>query len=495
MKRYILSIDQGTTGTTALAIGSDGVVLGSFTKNYQQIYPKEGWVEQKPDDILKSVKLAISGLIKKTKLQPKNIISIGITNQRETVVLWDQNTGKALYNAIVWQCRRSTEKTEEMKKEGLSDWVRKKTGLTLDPYFSATKMQWLFENLRPGRRSVCMGTIDSFLIWNLTGGKSFFTEPSNASRTQVYNIKNHKWDSDLLNYFKIEEGFLPEVISSNDNFGTVKGFKPLIDGTPINAVLGDQQSSLFAHGAFNAGEAKCTYGTGSFILMNIGEKLKVSKAGLLTTVAWSLKNKKTSYAFEGGAFNCASSLNWLQNQMGLIKKSSDIGEIAKSVKDSHGCLFAPTLSGLGAPIWSPETRGAFIGLSLSTTKSHLCRAVLEGLSFQNELTFRALEKDFKGKISNIFVDGGASQSDEFMKIQSKMFGRKVTRPINIETTALGVAYLSGVTSGVFKNESSVQKLNKTDKVFNLKPSSKNKESVGHYEIFFNSLKSKPFTTF
>lgn len=494
-KKFILSIDQGTTGTTALAISADGTVEGAVTKNYKQIYPQQGWVEQKPLDILKSVKASIMGLFKNTSLKPENLISVGITNQRETVVIWDRATGEPLYDAIVWQCKRTTEKTEQMKKEGLSDWVRKKTGLTLDPYFSATKMQWLLENLRVKKRSICIGTVDSFLIWNLTGGKSFFTEPSNASRTQVYNIKKHTWDKDLLDYFKINAEFLPEVIQSNDTFGEVKGFKPLLDGTPINAVLGDQQSSLFAHGAFKAGEAKCTFGTGSFILMNIGERLKVSKAGLLTTVAWSLKDKKTNYAFEGGAFNCASSLNWLQSEMGLIKKSADVGEFAASVKSAQGCLFAPTLSGLGAPLWSPETRGAFVGLSLGTTKNHLCRAVLEGLSFQNELIFRALEKDFKEKISNIYVDGGASQSDEFMKIQSKLFKRKVTRPKNIETTALGVGYLSGVTAGVFKNESSVQRLNKTDKVYNLKPTKDDLKTVKDYELFFNRLKSKPFTTF
>ena len=312
------------------------------------------------------------------------------------------------------------------------------------------------------------------------------TEPSNASRTMLFNIDQGKWDSELLDYFKVPKGCLPQVVVSDDDFGQVKNFSPLKEGTPIRAVLGDQQSSLYGHGAFKAGDAKCTYGTGSFILMNTGEKRISSKNGLLSTVAWSLKNKRNVYALEGGAFDCASCLNWFTKTIGLVSSPENIGFEAAKVKSSYGVLFAPTFSGLGAPYWNPQSRGAFIGLSLGVKKSHLCRSLLEGLSFQNELIFRALEKDIKQKTSKIFIDGGAAQSDEFMRIQAQFSQKKLIRPKSVETTALGVGLLAGQGLGLY-NQEAIKTLNPVEKEFKVNLDKESRKNLKNYDIFFKAL--------
>ena len=493
IKEYILSIDQGTTGSTAMLLDDKGHLVSSANVPFKQLYPKEGWVEHKPSDIIRSVKRAIAKTLDQSNVTSENIKSIGITNQRETVVFWNKKTGKTYGNAIVWQCRRTSLEIEKMKKEGCESWVKKKTGLTLDPYFSGSKIAWFLKRFKDSKKDLCIGTIDSYLIWTLTKGQSFFTEPSNASRTMLFNLKNQNWDKELLDYFKVDECNLAKVIHSDGDFGSVKGFNPLTDGTPIRAVLGDQQSSLYGHGAFKSGEAKCTYGTGSFILMNTGDKKVNSKNGLLSTVAWSLTGKKTTYALEGGAFNCASCIDWFTKTMGVISKADMIGPEAMKVQDSHGVLFAPTFSGLGAPYWNSTTRGAFVGLTLGVEKAHLCRSVLEGLSFQNELIFKALEKDSKQKIAKIFVDGGASNSDEFMKIQSAFSQKTFIRPTNIETTALGVGLLAGQSMGLYKRKGS-HSLNHPEKEFRLSQSSKVNKTLKSYDELFKCLKKTPFAT-
>lgn len=490
MKNLILSIDQGTTGSTALLMDLKGKVVGSHNEPFKQIFPKPGWVEHNPNDILKSVKTALKKVLEKTKKNPKNIFTIGITNQRETVVFWDGKTGKPYGNAIVWQCRRTSKRTEQIQKTSFSKTISKKTGLSVDPYFSSTKMEWFLKNNKDYKKNIKdlkIGTIDSFLIWNLTKRESFYTEPSNASRTQLFNLKTQTWDKDLLKYFKISEDFLPEVLDSNAEFGMVKGFAPLIDGTPITGVLGDQQSALYGQGALKAGDVKCTFGTGSFILLNTGEAIKASKNGLLTTVAWRLKGQKPVYALEGGAFNCSSCINWFKDELGVITKSSEIGEKAFSVKNSNGVQFAPTFSGVGAPYWSPDSRGAFIGLTRGATGAHMSRALLEGLSFQNTLIFQAMKKDFGKALKSIYVDGGASQSNEFMKIQSAFSGQTLVRPKNIETTAMGAAYIAGLGSGVFSKAS-----NPVDKKFQMNPSKEEKELIKQYDILFKAICKPPF---
>lgn len=489
----VLSIDQGTTGSTALILNSEGSILTSINVPFKQIYPKKSWVEHDPKDILKSVKGAIKGALKDAKVSPENIKSIGITNQRETVVFWNKKTGKTYGNAIVWQCKRSQSIVDQLKKEGHEEWVKKRTGLALDPYFSASKIAWFLKKIKAPKKDLMIGTIDTFLIWSLTGGKSFMTEPSNASRTMLFNLKTRTWDQKLLKLFGVDESMLAKVTSSNGEFGSTKGFAPLKDGTPICAVLGDQQSSLYGQKAFRAGDAKCTFGTGSFILMNTGQKKVHSKNGLLTTVAWSLKNQKPVFALEGGAFNCASCINWLTKGMGVLTKPEEIGAEAMKVKTSLGLLFAPTFSGLGAPYWNSQTKGAFVGLNLGTTKAHMSRAVLEGLSFQNELIFRALEKDAKQSISKIFVDGGASKSDAFMRIQSQYSQKRLLRPKSIETTALGVGLLAGESIGLYKS-SMYKKINPLDKEFKTKHVLESKQSLKAYESFFEVLARPPFAT-
>lgn len=490
MKNLILSIDQGTTGSTALVMNDKGKVLGSVNVPFKQIFPKIGWVEHDPTDILKSVKKAIKLVFQKIKRNPKDILTIGITNQRETVVFWDAKTGKSYGNAIVWQCRRSSARTTAIKKKGDEAWIRSKTGLSVDPYFSSSKIEWFLKNQKYDKKNLRIGTIDTFLIWNLTGGESFVTEPSNASRTQLFNIKTGKWDEKLLKYFSVKKEYLAKVLSSNSNFGQVKGFLPLVDGTSITGVLGDQQSALFGQRALKSGDVKCTFGTGSFILLNTGNKIVKSKSGLLTTVAWSFEGESATYALEGGAFNCGSCISWFTENFGVLKKSSDIGVLASRVENSLGVKFAPTFSGVGAPYWAPEAKGAFVGLTRGAKASHMARAILEGLSFQNTLIFEAMAKDFGGKLKAVYVDGGAAQSDVFMEIQAAFSGENLKRPLNVETTAVGAALMAGVGCGIFKKQ--MKNANPVEKAFKKKMKASDGILLKSYRGLFETLVKSPF---
>ncbi len=498
MKDLILALDQGTTGSTAFLLKTDGRIMGSHNVEFPQIFPKEGWVEHNPNDILKSVKEAISGVFQKTNAKISDVLSIGITNQRETVVYWDLKTGEPIGNAIVWQCRRTTKRAESLIKQKKQTLIRSKTGLPIDPYFSSTKMEWILKN-RKSKNGI-LGTIDTFLLWHLTGGKSFYTEPSNASRTQVFNIKNLTWDKDLLKLFKIKEELLPEVLDSNADFGKTKGFLPLPDGISINGILGDQQSALFGQGAFNLGEAKCTFGTGSFILFNTGDKIVKSKAKLLSTVAWKLKKNKSvrggggvTYALEGGAFNCGSTIQWLRDSLEFFSNSKDIEELIKNgnKKNDEGLgelVFVPSFSGMGAPIWEPRAKGAFLGINRGTNKSQLSKAVLEGLSYQNAIIISAMEKDLGKKLTKLFVDGGASKNDLFMELQSSFLGKKLYRPENIETTAFGASLMAGLGAGVWSSLKELKGLNPVDlSIKGAWSSSKRLKKVRRYQAAFDSV--------
>lgn len=439
----ILAIDQGTTGTTAVFFDQKGKAVAKGYCEIPQHYPKPAWVEHDPKDILKSVTTSIREAIKVGKINTANIAAIGITNQRETVVGWNPLTGKSSHNAIVWQCRRTSEFTEKLKKDKTkSQKIFKTTGLVVDPYFSSSKISWLLKNKHIGPNDL-VGTIDSFLVWNLTGGEKHITDVSNASRTQLMSLKTLAWDKEMLKLFKIPEKILPTICSSSGIIGHTKGFEPLPDGIPITGLIGDQQSALFGQGAVIEGNAKCTFGTGSFILMNIGQKVKFSTKKLLTTVAWKIGDEKPVYAFEGGAFVCGAAVQFLRDQLKFIKSAKDVEDWAKKANQESLVQCVPAYSGLGAPFWNPDARAAFLGMSRGDGIAELCLATLEGMALQNSDIITAMEKDAKFKLKSLNVDGGASSNDLLMQLQADVLGSYVVRPQWIESTSRGAAFLAG----------------------------------------------------
>jgi glycerol kinase len=471
MARFVLSIDQGTTGSTAAVFNADGNLVTQSSLDFRQIYPKPGWVEHDPEDIWKSVTSTIEQVLASSKVSPRDLAAIGITNQRETLVVWDRDSGKPINNAIVWQCRRTTDYCQKMKKKGLEKIIRKKTGLVIDPYFSASKLRWLLDNV-PGAKEkaragkLAFGTIDTFLLWRLTGGAEHATDVSNASRTQLMNIHTGQWDDELLKIFAIPSSLLPEIRASSGIFGVTKKLSFLPDGLPVSGIAGDQQSALFGQACFAPGEAKCTYGTGSFLLVNSGHKAPIAKSGVLTTVAWKLqKDKHLTYALEGSAFICGAAVQWLRDGLGLINSSSEVEKLAGSVASSDGVEFVPTLTGMGAPYWRPEARGMISGLTRGTTKAHLARATLEGMALQNVDLLLAMQKDLGRKIKILKVDGGASENNLLMQIQSDYLGAQLVRPSLVETTAAGAAFLAGLGVGLWKDFSDIQRVWKKDRTF------------------------------
>ncbi|MDX9731264.1 MAG: glycerol kinase GlpK [Bdellovibrionales bacterium] len=490
--RYILAIDQGTTGTTVSLMTTSGSVVARADRDYRQHYPKPGWVEHKPDEIWKSVTDTLTVLLKKSRshlgsLGPEAIAAIGITNQRETVVLWDRKTGKAIGNAIVWQDRRTTEECERLKREGHEAMVKAKTGLVLDPYFSATKVKWMLDNTsglraRAERGEIAMGTIDTYLLWRLTGGRSHKTDVSNASRTLLMNLESCQWDEELLKLFGIPASMLPSIESSSGDFGATHGMRVLPNGIPITGIAGDQQAALFGQACFDVGEAKCTFGTGSFLLINTGEKRLTSASGLLTTAAWRLKgDTRTTYALEGGAFICGAAVQFLRDQLGFIKESKDIEKLAKTVPDTAGVEFVPALTGLGAPHWDPRARGLIAGLTRGTTKAHIARATLEAMALQNAEILEAMAKDVAASIpgaglKSVRVDGGASANQLLMQLQADYLGVDVVRPRSIETTSAGAAFIAGHGADLFGDLDSIRAIWKTDKIFKPKMTSEARAS-------------------
>lgn len=467
---FIMAIDQGTTSSRTCIVNQAGGLVAEAREAFKQIYPQPGWVEHDPEDIWHSTQRSMRLALEKANIKGSQIRAIGITNQRETVMMWDKNTGKAIYNAIVWQCRRTHDVCEKLKKKKKEKLVSAKTGLVLDPYFSASKIQWLLKNIpqaqaRAKKGELLAGTVDTFLLWKLTSGQSHRTDVSNASRTMLMNIHRGMWDEEMLKLFQVPKAILPEICPSNAQFGHTQGLGFMPDGIPITGILGDQQSALFGQACFNLGESKCTFGTGSFILLNTGPKAAKSKNKLLTTIAWQLKGQKTIYALEGGAFICGAAVQWLRDGLGLFEKSSDVEKLAKSVDDTQGVEFVPALTGLGAPHWNAEARGVICGLTRGTTKAHIARATLEAMALQNVDILETMQKDLGKKIKSLRVDGGAAANDLLMHLQADYCGTQVIRPKNLETTAMGAAFMAGLGSGFWSSLSEIKKVWAIDKEF------------------------------
>jgi len=460
--RHVIAIDQGTTGSTVLVLDEQLQLRGRGYKEYRQIYPQPGWVEHDPEDIWMSVTFALHEALK--GIAPGSIAAIGITNQRETSVLWDRKTGKAVHNAIVWQDRRTADRCADLKANGKEARVKELTGLTLDPYFSGTKVRWMIDHVdglaalaRSG--AIAFGTIDCFLLSRLTAGAVHATDVTNASRTLLFDIHTLAWSDELLEVIGVPRALLPEVVASSGIVGTTKGVAGLPDGIPIAGLAGDQQAALFGQACFTPGEAKCTYGTGAFILMNTGDKPVASKAGLLTTVAWKLgpgQGNELRYALEGSAFIAGAAVQWLRDGLHFFTSATEIEALASSVPDSGGVIVVPAFAGLGAPHWRPDARGAITGLTRGTTRAHIARATLEGIALQNVDILRAMERDAGRPLTTLKVDGGASANDLLMQFQSDVLGVEISRPDVVETTALGAAFLAGLGTGVWKDQDQVR---------------------------------------
>jgi glycerol kinase len=476
MPGFILAIDQGTTGSTVALMDDRGTVRAAVNNEFPQIYPRPGWVEHNPADIWASVEKGIAGILRKRICKASDIAAIGITNQRETSLLWDRQSGDALNNAIVWQCRRTTDFCESLKAAGHEKVVKRKTGLVLDPYFSASKYRWLLKNTtgvarlhKAGR--IAAGTIDSFLVWRLTGGDSHITDVSNASRTSLMNLKTGRWDKELLDMFEVPADILPTIVASSGTLGRTRGVKGLPDGIPVAGIAGDQQAALFGQACFGVGDAKCTFGTGSFILMNTGSSLLQSRSGLLTTVAWQLPGQaKPVYALEGGAFICGAAVQWLRDGMKLIKRAPDIEPLALQVPNHGGVEFVPALTGLGAPHWSPEARGVISGVTRGTERGHIARATLDAMALQNADILFAMERDLGKRMKTLRVDGGAAANNLLMQIQADVLGRRLIRPQVIETTVAGACYLAGLGVGLWQGTAEIRKIWQAEQEFKVQMS-------------------------
>ena len=462
--KAILAIDQGTTGTTLAVMNARGHLVGSVNHEFPQIYPKPGWVEHDPDAIWASVLKGIRAVFRKGLCKPADIACIGITNQRETALLWDRHSGKPLANAIVWQCRRTSAFCESLRRKGFEGMVRDRTGLVLDPYFSASKFRWLLDAVtgaraRARKGDVAAGTIDAFLMSRLTGGGVHATDVSNASRTSLMNLKTLDWDPELLKLFNVPRAILPDIVPSSGVLGFTSGVAGLPDGIPISGIAGDQQSALFGQAGFERGAAKCTFGTGSFILMNTGHDRMHSEAGLLSTVAWQLADQTVPvYALEGGAFVCGAAVQWLRDELGIIKRASDVESLAARVKDAAGVEFVPALTGLGAPHWDPDARGMISGLTRGSGAAHIARATLEAMALQNVDILRAMERDLGRRMRALKVDGGAAANNLLMQLQADYLGREIVRPKVIETTVAGACFLAGLGVGVWKDVDALTKV-------------------------------------
>ncbi|HKP61446.1 MAG TPA: glycerol kinase GlpK [Polyangiales bacterium] len=469
MSRHLLAIDQGTTGSTVMVVSDDAVILGRATREFRQHFPQPGLVEHEPDEIWASVLDAMAEATKQAGVRASDCAAIGITNQRETTLLWDRQTGKPVHRAIVWQDRRTSARCTELKAAGLAPLFTERTGLVLDPYFSGTKLEWLLDNVdgvrtRAEAGTLAFGTVDSFLVHRLTGGEVHTTDVTNASRTLLFDIHRGRWDDELLGHLRVPRSVLPEVCGSAEVVGRTRSVSGLPDGIPIGGIAGDQQAALFGQTCFSVGEAKCTYGTGAFLLMNTGTQAIRSQNGLLTTIAWRFGNK-TVYALEGSSFVAGSAVQWLRDQLGIIKKASEVEALAASVPDSGGITFVSALTGLGAPYWDADARGLITGLTRGSSAAHLARATLEGIAFQIADLARAMAEDAGRPLSRLRVDGGASQNELLMAFQSDLLDVAIDRPSNVETTALGAAYLAGLATGVFADTQAITRAHRVDKTW------------------------------
>lgn len=468
-KNYILSLDQGTTSSRAILYDiKKKCIIGMKSKSFTQIYPKPGWVEHDPEEIWKGQLEVMKAVIEEAGISYDDIASIGIANQRETVVVWDRITGKPIYDAIVWQCRRTADICERLKKDRLADIIKKKTGLVVDAYFSGTKIQWILDNVegareKANRNELMAGTIDSWLIWKLTGGKIHVTDYTNASRTMLFNIKDLKWDEELLEHMNIPMSMMPSVVPSSGRI-TLTDKSVVGAEIPISGVAGDQQASLFGQTCFDVGCAKNTYGTGCFILMNIGDKPVSSKNNLITTIAWVIGDE-VKYALEGSVFNAGSTIQWIRDEMGLIKTSAESRIEAEKVNDTNGVYLVPAFTGLGAPYWDMYARGAVLGITRGTRREHLIRAALESIAYQSMDILEVMKLDSGIDLKELKVDGGASANDFLMQFQADMLNINIKRPTITETTALGAAYLAGLGEGVWESLDELAKSWSLDKMF------------------------------
>lgn len=490
-KKYILALDQGTTSSRAMIIDSDGEVIGVEQEEFEQIFPKPGWVEHNANEIWASILAVIAGVLLKTNISSKQIAGIGITNQRETAVVWDKETGNPIYNAIVWQSRQTADICKELKEAGKEDMVREKTGLLIDAYFSGTKVRWILDNVegaqeRAENGELLFGTIDSWLVWKLTGGKAHVTDYSNASRTLLYNIYDLKWDDELLEMLNIPKSMLPEVRQSSEVYETTVPYHFFGEEVPVAGIAGDQQSALFGQGCFESGMAKNTYGTGCFLLMNTGEKAVRSENGLLTTLAWGIDGK-VEYALEGSIFVAGSAIQWLRDGLRMLRQSSESEGYAEKIESSDGVYVVPAFVGLGAPYWDSDVRGAVFGLTRGTEKEQFVRATLESLAYQTRDVLHAMEEDSKIKLKALRVDGGASANNFLMQFQADILNVPVERPDNLETTVLGAAYLAGLAVGVWEDKNEIVKRWKLDKKFEVKMKDDERETL--YEGWHKAVKA------
>lgn len=493
MNKYILALDQGTTSSRAIVFDNDGKIVSVAQKEFTQIYPKAGWVEHDPMEIWGTQSGVAREALDKAGIAADQIAAIGITNQRETTVVWDRNTGKPVYNAIVWQCRRTAPICDDLKGKGLAESIRQKTGLVVDAYFSGTKVKWILDNV-PGAREkaengeLVFGNIDTWLIWNLTKGKTHVTDYSNASRTMLFNINSLEWDEDILKELNIPKSMLPEAKPSSFVYGYTD--KELFGvEIPISGAAGDQQAALFGQACFNPGMAKNTYGTGCFMLMNTGEKLVGSQNGLLTTIAWGLEGK-VEYALEGSIFVAGAAVQWLRDELKIIDNAAASEAMAASVPDTNGVYVVPAFVGLGAPYWDMYARGAVLGLTRGANKNHLVRATLESIAYQTRDVLEAMQEDSGIQLKSLKVDGGAVANNFLMQFQSDILGVPVDRPVVTETTALGAAYLAGLAVGYWSDKEEIAKKWNVDKTFapDMEEEGRNKKYAGWKKAVSKALK-------
>jgi glycerol kinase len=468
MTSYILALDQGTTSSRAIVFDHNGNIVSTAQKEFTQIFPKPGWVEHNPEEIWSTQLGVAAEAITKAGLSAENIHAIGITNQRETTIVWDRNTGKPIYNAIVWQDRRTADFCDELRRKNLHILIQQRTGLVVDAYFSASKIKWILDNVDGARAKaekgeLCFGTVDTWLIWNLTKGQVHATDVSNASRTMLMNLQTLQWDGELEKIFDIPGNMLPQIRSSSEVYGTTQNILTA-KNIPIAGIAGDQQSALFGQMCTVPGMVKNTYGTGCFMLMNTGEKAVVSKNNLLTTVAWKI-NGKTEYALEGSVFIGGAVVQWLRDGLGIIKNSADIEALASKVKDTAGVYLVPAFAGLGAPHWNQHTRGTMVGLTRGATAAHIARAAVESIAYQTADVLKAMEADAGITIQELRVDGGATVNNVLMQFQSDLLNTSVIRPRITETTALGAAYLAGLATGYWSSIDEIQKQWQADRKF------------------------------
>lgn len=472
MNGYVIALDQGTTSSRAIIFDAKGAPVTIAQYPFPQIYPEPGWVEHDPMVILETQLRALAEAFEKSGLSPTDIAGIGITNQRETTIVWDKNTGKPVYNAIVWQCRRTASICDELKASGIGEYVREKTGLLIDAYFSGTKIKWILDNVdgareRAERGELLFGNVDSWLIWNLTGGRAHVSDYSNCSRTMIFDIDELKWDETLCEKLGIPMSMLPTPVPSSMIYGTVApGLTGLevLAGIPVCGSAGDQAAALIGQGCIDRGQAKNTYGTGCFTLLNTGDQSVRSSSGLVTSVAWSIGGK-TTYALEGSVFNAGSSIQWLRDEVGLLATSSECETLAASVPDNGGVYLVSAFTGLGAPRWDMYARGAIVGLTRGSTKAHIVRAALEGIAYQVKDLLDAMEKDSGEELSVLRVDGGASVNNFMMQFQSDILRKPIDRPKMVETTAFGAAFLAGLATGVWNDISDIKAIRESDRIF------------------------------